>query len=214
MDEMTTYSRQWYANHREDELEKKRTQYENMTDEERRTYLAANKARRDAKRLMCERCGDKPRMKKRDRCESCDPLCRMCDEGQRNNNSHYCRKCQSSRRRSWYNNNAANKASRLEGNKASNVVLRNEVYAAYGNKCSCCDESEPLFLTIDHIDGDGADHRRELGRYGGITFYRYLRSIGCPQDKYRLQCWNCNSGRERNKGVCPHQVPASESNGG
>ena len=38
MDEMTTYSRQWYANHREDELEKKRTQYENMTDEEETEY--------------------------------------------------------------------------------------------------------------------------------------------------------------------------------
>ena len=157
-------------------------------------------------RLPCELCGIKPRLKKRDRCEDCDPWCRQCGAEERRGGSRYCHTCQAARRREWYQNDPDNRARRLASNTAGNIALRNEVYAAYGNKCLCCGESEPLFLTIDHIDGTGADHRRATGRYGGITFYRYLRDIGCPRDNYRLMCWNCNSGRERNNGICPHEL--------
>ena len=29
----------------------------------------------------------------------------------------------------------------------------------YGRACSCCGETEPAFLTIDHVNNDGAEHR-------------------------------------------------------
>src|SRR6266852_8334175 len=44
--------------------------------------------------------------------------------------------------------------------------LRKRVLAAYGGKCVCCGETEDSFLSIDHIDGDGNKHRRELGKNG------------------------------------------------
>lgn len=75
------------------------------------------------------------------------------------------------------------------------------VLAAYGGACACCGETTPAFLTIDHVDGGGAEHRREVGR----DIYRWLVREGFP-DGFRLLCWNCNCGRERNGGMCPHET--------
>jgi hypothetical protein len=76
-----------------------------------------------------------------------------------------------------------------------------EVIAAYGSQCLCCGESEPLFLSIDHVFNDGAAHRKERG---AATIYRHLKALGFPKDRYRLLCFNCNLGRQRNGGICPH----------
>lgn len=77
-----------------------------------------------------------------------------------------------------------------------------EVVAAYGGRCECCGEDEPRFLTVDHPNDDGAQHRRDTG--GGSHFYTWLRRQGFPPE-YRLLCFNCNIGRARNGGVCPHE---------
>ncbi len=155
-------------------------------------------------RPPCELCGIKPRLKKRDRCEDCDPWCRQCGTEPRIAGSHYCHTCQSGRRREWYHADPQNRAARLASNKVGLEKLRSETFATYGGACECCGESEPAFLTIGHVNNDGAAHRREIGIYGGITFYRWLRDQGYPQDRYCLQCWNCNCGRESNGGICPH----------
>ena len=45
--------------------------------------------------------------------------------------------------------------------------LKNEVFQAYGGyQCACCGETEPMFLTIDHVGNDGADHRRVIANGG------------------------------------------------
>jgi hypothetical protein len=80
--------------------------------------------------------------------------------------------------------------------------LKAETLLAYGNKCNCCDETQPVFLTIDHVNNDGGGRKREKG---GLQFYSKLRKLGYPQDEYQLLCFNCNTGRHLNGGVCPHQ---------
>lgn len=85
--------------------------------------------------------------------------------------------------------------------------LRDAVYTAYGNACSCCGESRRAFLTIDHIFGAGETHRMEItGHRRGRpkNFYAWLRRQGYPQAEFRLLCFNCNCGRERT-GLCPHE---------
>ncbi len=87
--------------------------------------------------------------------------------------------------------------------------IRNEVLNAYGGVCACCGETEAMFLTVDHIFDDGAEERRRLfgtrvGR-GTPAMYRWLKKNGFPKDRYRLMCFNCNCGRARNGGTCPHQ---------
>jgi hypothetical protein len=84
--------------------------------------------------------------------------------------------------------------------------LRAEFIEAYGGKCECCGETEPEFLSLDHIFGDGARHRRQLRR-GNI--YRELKRLGWPKDRYRLLCYNCNIARAHG-GRCPHESSERE----
>jgi hypothetical protein len=92
--------------------------------------------------------------------------------------------------------------------KASAKRLKLEVLNAYGGpKCSCdkCPEKSGNidFLTIDHINNDGNEHRKVLGS-GGSTLYRWLRKNKFPSG-YRVLCFNCNSARHINGGICPHE---------
>jgi hypothetical protein len=86
--------------------------------------------------------------------------------------------------------------------------LREEIFAHYDNKCACCGESEAAFLTIDHVNNDGAEHRRELGKPSGTVFYFWLRKNNYPEG-FQALCWNCNCGKRINKGVCPHELVRS-----
>lgn len=89
-----------------------------------------------------------------------------------------------------------------EQQKRSNDKLKTEVFNYYGAKCACCGETEPVFLTIDHVNDDGAEHRREIGRG---YLYRWLRQNGYPEG-FQTLCWNCQWGKRAGNGVCPHQV--------
>jgi len=83
--------------------------------------------------------------------------------------------------------------------------MQHQAMLAYGGYvCACCGETEPLFLTLDHINGDGAEIRRNIGTLGGTKLYKWLRDNGWPPG-YQVLCLNCNQGRYRNGGVCPHQ---------
>ena len=82
--------------------------------------------------------------------------------------------------------------------------LRTEMIEAYGGQCKCCGESEATFLELDHIHSDGSAHRRKIGR-GSHNTYRWAKKHGWPKDVFRLLCANCNQGRQRNGGVCPHE---------
>lgn len=88
--------------------------------------------------------------------------------------------------------------------KSRDTLIKERVFAHYGLECVCCGESEIVFLTIDHMNNDGAEHRREIGR-SGIRFYRWLTKNGLP-DGYQTLCFNCNVGRYINGGVCPHKL--------
>lgn len=78
--------------------------------------------------------------------------------------------------------------------------LRNEVLSHYGTSCACCGESEDAFLTVDHIDGSGAEHRKIIG--AGNNLYRWLRKNRFPGG-FRTLCANCNLAMGIH-GQCPH----------
>lgn len=68
-------------------------------------------------------------------------------------------------------------------------------------------------LTIEHANGDGAQHRRELfgSRYNSSKFYHWLRSRGFPDDLgLAVLCGGCNQSSHQNGGVCPHDDPDPE----
>lgn len=84
--------------------------------------------------------------------------------------------------------------------------VRQEVFAAYGGPvCTCCGETEESFLSIDHVNGSGNEHRRQIKNQGGSSnFYVWLKKNKFPT-AFQVLCMNCNHGRMRNGGVCPHQ---------
>jgi len=88
------------------------------------------------------------------------------------------------------------------------AALRKQVFDHYGQRCVCCGEDNPAFLSLDHVNGDGAKHRRSLGGgergVGPYTVYKWVVNNGFP-DGFQVLCMNCNWGRARNGGVCPHQ---------
>ncbi len=95
------------------------------------------------------------------------------------------------------------------GTRRRYAVIRNEVYLAYGGyMCACCGETERAFLSIDHINGDGCKHRREVGQ---SNIYRWLRDHGFPAG-FQVLCMNCQWGRKV-CGVCPHQTSLDVNSG-
>lgn len=82
--------------------------------------------------------------------------------------------------------------------------IKDEVYNAYGGYvCACCGETESLFLTIDHINNDGSKQRKKLKSTASL--YYWLKRNNFPID-YQVLCFNCNCGKARNKGICPHKI--------
>lgn len=100
--------------------------------------------------------------------------------------------------------------SRRRGTTASFKQHIKDIYSTvinhYGAKCSCtgCIESNPAFLTLDHINNDGATHRKSLGLSSGVNFYRWVIANNFPSGLQTL-CMNCNWGKNRNGGICPHE---------
>ncbi|HEC74802.1 MAG TPA: hypothetical protein ENI26_10605 [Methylophaga aminisulfidivorans] len=84
--------------------------------------------------------------------------------------------------------------------------MKVEVIKGLGGKCVCCGESCKEFLTVDHINGDGAAHRERLKR--SYAVYRDIRNQNFPRDKYRLLCSNCHNSISW-YGYCPHVVETS-----
>lgn len=92
-----------------------------------------------------------------------------------------------------------------EYRQKSKIRLRLETFDAYGGAiCRCCGEKEVLFLTIDHVNNNGAEERRLHGSRGGYAFYAILRKLGYPPG-YQVLCFNCNMAKGA-FGICPHMT--------
>jgi hypothetical protein len=120
--------------------------------------------------------------------------------------AYICKQCAHQQKARWRSDNlerareTARRRQRVVG-PAENKALREQILREYGGVCVCCGESEPKFLSIDHINNDGAEHRKEVGHGGRL--YRWLRRNGFPKDNYQLLCMNCNFAKGR-YGLCPH----------
>ena len=102
-------------------------------------------------------------------------------------------------RKVWY---LANKEIAQARMRKHSHELRAEVLRHYGTKCACCGETEPKFLAIDHMNNDGAAHRKEIGKSSQSILY-WLRDNNYPEG-FQLLCHNCNVAKAY-YGICPHQ---------
>jgi len=127
-----------------------------------------------------------------------------------NESGPYCADCKEKNLQRYYDNHEAYR----ETAKQRRRGLKREVVEAYsGGACECCNEREIEFLTIDHVLGNGAEHRRQLkeekgwdvpaSSMAGSHFYLWLKQNNFPPG-FRVLCQNCNSSYGH-FGYCPHQ---------
>ena len=110
----------------------------------------------------------------------------------------------------WYKENPSHSwpEERKERARANNRKYARQsleiIIEHYGDKCICCGEANRGFLTLDHVNNDGAELRKQHGN-SGLSFYRWVIKNGFP-DFLQVLCYNCNFGRQRNGGICPHEI--------
>lgn len=119
------------------------------------------------------------------------------------------------RQREWfwnhYNNDPEWKEKQLKAAKIRIKGLRKRIrlqvlnhYCNNNIRCMCkgCNEKYVEFMSIDHMNGNGNKHRKELlGK--GITIYIWLLRNNFPKG-YRVLCHNCNISLGH-YGYCPHE---------
>lgn len=128
-----------------------------------------------------------------------------------------CKECAKADRRARYAEDPDKYKARMKAWQSANKDkinaryrrLREEMIEAYGAKCACCGQTGYEFLNIDHVNNDGAEHRKTVGE-GASAIMNYLRKRGYPQEGFRLLCWNCNCARGI-YGYCPHEKEGPNS---
>jgi hypothetical protein len=179
--------------------------------------LAEFPARRRWYLYTCQACFDAARREKRNGLRKCDAenhlglrLCRSCTTILPLEDFPFSHKTKAWRRRECVECCKARVGGWLVNNRARHISncaryyqrLRDRVFKAYGNACVCCGESTPEFLVIDHVNRDGAKHRKEVL---GAALFKWIIANDFPPS-LRILCANCNTGREKNGGVCPHET--------
>ena len=145
-------------------------------------------------------------------CSKCGETKAICEYYKRKNGTTQaeCKECTKERTRSRKTGPDRERVLEMDNKalRSRRKAERDRAFAAYGGfVCKCCGETQPLFLSLDHINNDGGEFRKnELGRrtMAGYHTYVWLRKNGYPPD-IQVLCMNCQHGKRMNNGVCPHQ---------
>jgi len=138
-----------------------------------------------------------------------DRRCYHCRVPLEEDDESLCDLCRARARKRYHENGDERRA----GNRERKRRLKALVFDAYGGpKCVCCGEETLDFLSIDHINDDGADHRRKLKERHGYTMdmYRWLKNHNFPEG-FQVLCFNCNFAKGH-FGICPHEVERRRAN--
>lgn len=157
----------------------------------------------------CERVYGLHRTRTQEKHQVTEKECRKCrqvlpidnfnkDVRQPDGHYYYCKSCKNEIRRTPDN---------LERNRiqAQNYRKKNrlEMLNRYSNndpKCACCGEAHYEFLAIDHINGGGNQHRKDVQP---ALMYSHLKALNWPTG-YQVLCHNCNNAKGY-YGKCPHE---------
>ena len=117
-----------------------------------------------------------------------------------------CRECKTAYQREY---SKRNRKRYNESTRAWALRLKLEAIAAYGGCCQCCGITDHRFLTLEHLENDGAQHRRRLNTRDSSKIIADIKKQGWPQ-QYTILCFNCNCAKFHNGGICPHQEISSQ----
>ena len=101
------------------------------------------------------------------------------------------------RAKRWRDNNPEK---RREIVRRHDENLKNAVINVLTNgegTCRWCGQGDQDVLTIDHINNDGAEHRKAFGGrvFGGRALYNWLVKNDYPEG-FQVLCFNCNVKKE------------------
>lgn len=95
--------------------------------------------------------------------------------------------------------------SNLKEKRQQEKLITFEKYG--GPQCACCGDNFLPFLTMDHINGDGATHRKQ--KITGVFLYRWLRKNNYPSG-FQVLCYSCNGAKKQGL-TCPcAKIPLSK----
>ncbi len=77
--------------------------------------------------------------------------------------------------------------------------MKVKAFAVFGGKCSCCPESDPDRLNIDHVREDGGKNRSKPA-----AVYASVVRGNADMSRYQVLCFNCNHSKHVG-GTCVHQ---------
>ena len=173
---------------------------------------------------LCPQCGKNPSENGK-RCKDClglslndgrqrfkkryeNGLCGHCGKNQYEEGKKSCTICLQKRKDRYEN---SDKSVQREQAVIARRERKHRILKYYGSACVCCGETEPIFLAIDHINGGGNEHRRQIGNNPGnrcgsssTQFYKWIEKNSYP-DILQILCHNCNMGKHLNGGICPHK---------
>lgn len=156
---------------------------------------------------LCRRCGKKP-MSGMTRCRRCHDLhleygrkfkhkairlglCLYCCKNPRQKHRSMCSHClviHSARQSKQYAN------------------WRAACIKSYGGQCVCCGCSNTKYLQLDHVNNDGAKHRREMGYGRKGCLYKWACANGFPK-RLQLMCANCHQAKTNSGGCTSEDHP-------
>lgn len=117
--------------------------------------------------------------------------------------TQYCKDCINARSKQRYQKT---RAARKNDNVKYRMSCKREAMNHYGSVCQCCGEHRLEFLTLDHVNNDGAEHRRNMGfshSCTGYNFYLWLKQRNWPDLGLQVLCSNCNTAKAWGR-QCPH----------
>lgn len=83
---------------------------------------------------------------------------------------------------------------RVEVSRRRRAANRAAVLDHYGRSCACCGATGQL--TIDHVNGNGAEHRAAAGIRTGTETMEWLVRNGLPAG-FQTLCHPCNASKQR-----------------
>lgn len=92
-----------------------------------------------------------------------------------------------------------------KNNRKNNKIICISIYSNETMSCKCCNEKILDFLTIDHINGGGRRHKKQIK----TDLYVWLIRNNFPEG-FQVLCMNCNWGKYVNGGICPHKEIQNE----
>jgi len=93
--------------------------------------------------------------------------------------------------RQWYHDRASQvkAAGKRYRQRLKEQIIKH--YSKGTSQCARCGINDIDVLCIDHINGNGNEHRRSIGITSGYSFYQWLNQDGLPLG-FQVLCYNCN----------------------